>query len=254
MSQDDGMSLVDHLSELRKRIIWTIIVLVLGMVIGVFFANPIITYLKSIPPANGMEWNAFSPWDPLKMYMNFALVIGLLITLPFTLYQVWAFLKPGLREIEQRAALMYVPFAFIMFLAGLFFGYYVVFTMAFLFTTGIAQSMQLSETYGIAQYFGFMFSIIIPIALVFELPIVVMFLTKIRILNPAVLRKVRKLAYMGLVVVSTLITPPDAISAIIVAIPMILLYEFSIYLSNLVYRKQQLQDAQWEKEQAEEKE
>ncbi|MEK8131092.1 twin-arginine translocase subunit TatC [Paenibacillus filicis] len=242
------MTLVEHLTELRKRIIWIVVVLIVGMAIGLFTTNPLITLLKTVPPANGINWNAFSPWDPLKMYMNFALVTGLLITLPFTLYQLWSFLKPGLREVEQKASLMYVPFAFFMFLLGLAFGYFIVFQMAFLFTTSIAKSLQLSETYGIAQYFGFMFNIILPIALVFELPIVVMFLTKIRLLNPKLLRKIRRFAYLILVVISTMITPPDAISAIVVAVPMIILYEFSVYLSANIYRKQQLQDQAWEQE------
>ncbi len=93
MEQDDGMTLVEHLTELRKRIIWVIIVLVLGMVAGLIAAQPLITYLKSVPPASKISWNVFSPWDAIKLYMNFALVMGLLITLPFTLYQVWAFFE-----------------------------------------------------------------------------------------------------------------------------------------------------------------
>ncbi|MGG2198111.1 twin-arginine translocase subunit TatC [Paenibacillus validus] len=250
MSQEEGMSLVEHLTELRKRIIWVVVVLIVGMAIGLFTAKPLITYLKTIPPANTINWNVFSPWDSIKMYMNFALATGLLITLPFTLLQIWGFLKPGLREVERKASLIFVPFAFLMFLIGLAFGYFVVFRMAFLFTTSIAESLQLSETYGIAQYFSFMFNILIPIALVFELPIVVMFLTKIRLLNPKLLKKVRRFAYLILVVVATMITPPDALSAIVVALPMIILYEFSVYLSSLIYRKQQLQDQAWEAESA----
>ncbi len=185
------------------------------------------------------------------MYMNFALATGLLITLPFTLLQIWGFLKPGLREVERKASLIFVPFAFLMFLIGLAFGYFVVFRMAFLFTTSIAQSLQLSETYGIAQYFSFMFNILIPIALVFELPIVVMFFDQDSSAEPeAAEKKVRRFAYLILVVVATMITPPDALSAIVVALPMIILYEFSVYLSSLIYRKQQLQDQAWEAESA----
>lgn len=250
MSQDEGMTLVEHLAELRKRIIWVLVVLVIGMAIGLFTAKPIITYLKTIPPADTINWNVFSPWDPLKMYMNFALVTGLLITLPFTLLQIWAFLKPGLREVERKASLIFVPFAFLMFLLGLAFGYFIVFRMAFLFTSSITHSLELSETYGFAQYFSFMFNILIPIALVFELPIVVMFLTKIRLLNPKLLKKIRRFAYLILVVISTMITPPDALSAIVVAVPMIILYEFSVYLSSMIYRKQQLQDQVFEAENA----
>jgi len=182
------------------------------------------------------------------MYMSFALVVGLIVTLPFSLYQLWAFLKPGLRPEEQKASLIFIPFAFLLFLLGLAFGYFVVFQMAFLFTSGIAGKLELKETYGIAQYFSFMFNILIPIALVFELPIVVMFLTKLRILNPKRLHKIRRYAYMILVVIAAVITPPDAISAIIVAIPMIVLYEFSVMLSGVIYRKQLLQDQTWEKE------
>lgn len=243
---EEGMTLVEHLGELRKRIIWVLLVLTVGMVVGFITATPMINYLRSVPPANGMEWNIFNPWDAIKMYMNFSFITGLVIALPFTLYQLWAFLKPGLREEEQKASLMFIPFALVLFLAGLAFGYFIVFRMAFLFTSSIAQSLGLQETYGISQYFSFMFNIILPLSLLFELPLVVMFLTKLRLLNPARLRKMRRYAYLLLVVVSTLITPPDAVSAIIVAVPMILLYEFSVFLSNIVYRKQLIQDQEWE--------
>ncbi|CAG7657800.1 twin-arginine translocase subunit TatC [Paenibacillus allorhizosphaerae] len=248
MENDEGMSLVEHLTELRKRLIWVVLVLVLGMVVGLIFAQPLIVYLKSVPPANTIFWNVFSPWDAIKMYMNFAFVMGLVIALPFTMYQLWAFLKPGLRVEEQKASLMFVPFALVLFLIGLAFGYFVVFKMAFLFTSAVTKNLQLQETYGITQYFSFMFNIIIPLSLLFELPIVVMFLTKLRLLNPMRLRKMRRYAYLLLVVVATMITPPDATSAIIVAVPMIVLYEFSVFLSGIVYRKQLLQDQQWEKE------
>jgi sec-independent protein translocase protein TatC len=246
---EEGMPLVEHLTELRKRIIWVLLVLGVGMVVGLIAAQPLITYLKSLPPADKISWNVFSPWDAIKMYMNFALVTGLVITLPFSLYQVWAFLKPGLRKEEQKATLLYIPFAFFLCLAGLAFGYFVVFRMAFLFTSSITQNLQLQETYGISQYFSFMFNILIPLSLVFELPIVVMFLTKLRILNPALLKKLRRYAYLVLVIVATMITPPDATSAIIVSIPMILLYEFSVFLSAIVYRNQLQQDLEWEREQ-----
>ncbi|AEI39216.1 twin-arginine translocase subunit TatC [Paenibacillus mucilaginosus] len=248
--EEEGMTLVEHLTELRKRIVWVLLVLVLGMVVGLVYAKPLILYLQSIAPIANVNWHTFSPWEPIKLYMNFSLVTGLLIALPFALYQTWAFLKPGLREVEQKASLLYVPFAFFMFLLGLAFGYFVVFKMAFLFTSSISANLQLTETYGAAQYFSFMFNILLPIALVFELPIVVMFLTKIRVLNPLLLKKVRRYAYLALVVIATMITPPDAVSAIVVALPMILLYEFSVFLSATIYRKQLLDDQAWEAEAA----
>ncbi|WP_376774527.1 twin-arginine translocase subunit TatC [Paenibacillus eucommiae] len=244
----EEMSLVDHLGELRKRIMWVLLMLVIGMVIGLVFARSLIRFLKSVPPANGIEWNVFSPWDSLKLYMNFGLVVGLLITLPIALYHIWAFVKPGLRVSEQKASIMYIPAVFIFFLAGLSFGYFVVFPLAFHFTSSISQSLEINEVYGVSQYFSFMFNILIPLSLVFEMPIVVMFLTKIRLLNPKLLQKFRRYAYMLMVVLSTLITPPDAISAILVSIPLIILYEIGVFFSTRIHRKQLLQDAEWAQE------
>lgn len=248
MTTNEEMSLVEHLGELRKRIMWVLVVLVIGMVGGLICAKPIIRYLKNIPPADSIGWNVFSPWDALRLYMNFGLVVGILITLPVILYHIWAFVKPGLRESEQKASIIYIPYAFLLFLGGLSFGYWVVFPMAFYFTSSISQSLEITEMYGAAQYFTFMFNIILPLAIVFEMPIVVMFLTKIRLLNPKRLHKFRRYAYMLLVILSTVITPPDAISAILVALPLIVLYEFSIFMSRFIYRKQLAKDAEWERE------
>lgn len=248
MTTNEEMSLVEHLGELRKRIMWVLVVLVIGMVGGLICAKPIIRYLKNIPPADSIGWNVFSPWDALRLYMNFGLAVGILITLPVILYHIWAFVKPGLRESEQKASIIYIPYAFLLFLGGLSFGYWVVFPMAFYFTSSISQSLEITEMYGAAQYFTFMFNIILPLAIVFEMPIVVMFLTKIRLLNPKRLHKFRRYAYMLLVILSTVITPPDAISAILVALPLIVLYEFSIFMSRFIYRKQLAKDAEWERE------
>ncbi|MCY9657485.1 twin-arginine translocase subunit TatC [Paenibacillus chondroitinus] len=248
MSTNEEMSLVEHLGELRKRIMWILLVLVIGMVAGLISARPIIRFLKNIPPADSISWNVFSPWDALRLYMNFGLAVGILIALPVTLYHIWAFVKPGLRETEQKASIIYIPYAFLLFLAGLSFGYWVVFPMAFYFTSSISKSLDITEMYGAAQYFTFMFNILLPLAIVFEMPIVVMFLTKIRLLNPKRLHKFRRYAYMLLVILATVITPPDAISAILVALPLIVLYEFSVFMSRFIYRKQLLQDAEWERE------
>ena len=91
-----------------------------------------------------------------------------------------------------------------------------------------------------------MFNIVIPISLLFELPVVVMFLTRLRILNPLRLRKMRRFAYLLLVIIGTMITPPDFISDILVALPLILLYEFSVMMSSVIYRKQLAKDQEWE--------
>jgi len=240
VKSDREMTFVDHLDELRRRVVRIVIVFVLALVAGFAVAQPIIEYLIARPPVADFELNVFSPWDSLRIFINVAMLAALLISLPFAIYQIWLFVKPGLHDRERRAAVYYIPLAVVLGLFGLAFAYLVVFPLAFSFTLFLAQSMELTETYGIAQYFSFMFNILIPVTLVFELPVVVLFLTTVHILTPSVLIKARKTAYVVLVVISTLITPPDLVSALIVYIPLILLYELSIFFSRKVYKKQQM--------------
>ncbi|GAA3403026.1 twin-arginine translocase subunit TatC [Paenibacillus hodogayensis] len=246
MVQEQTASLVEHLTELRKRLIWVVVVLVVAMIGGFFVAKPILLYLMHAEPASSIiSLNTFSPWDAIRLYMQFSFAIGLVVTLPFTLTQIWLFVKPGLMPHEQKATLRYIPGAVFLFLLGLSFAYFIIFPMAFYFTSSVTKSLSLTETYGAAQYFTFMFNILLPMALLFELPVVVMFLTKLRILNPIRLKKLRRYAYLILVVIATIVTPPDLISDILVAIPMILLYEISIVLSARIYKVQQERDKQW---------
>lgn len=234
------MPLVDHLSELRKRVVRIVIVFVISLIAGFVTAQPIIDYLISVPPADELTMNVFSPWDSLMIYLKVAMLVALLITMPFGIYQIWLFVVPGLRDHERKAAVLYIPLAAILGLCGLAFAYFVVFPLAFSFTMFLANQMELTLTYGISQYFSFMFNILIPVTLVFELPVVVLFLTTVHILTPTVLIKSRRIAYVVLVVISTLITPPDLVSALIVYVPLVLLYEASVYFSKRVHKRQQL--------------
>ncbi|QCT04038.1 Sec-independent protein translocase subunit TatC [Paenibacillus algicola] len=240
------MELTEHLTELRRRIIWVLSLFVVGLVGGLFIAEPVYQYLTGSEQAQQFELNAFSFWDGIGIYMKIAALFSLVISVPFIFYQLWAFVKPGLRKEEQKAAVRYVPYTFVLFIAGVLFGYYIVFPMTLSFTTTITQSMGLEETYGITNYFSFMFNLVLPLALLFELPLVVMFLTRIRILNPIRLKKLRRYAYFALVFVAVIITPPDFISDFLVTIPLLLLYEFSVYLSAFIYRKQLAADMELE--------
>ena len=246
MKSQDLMTLLEHIGELRKRLIFVLIVLGISVIAGFVAADPIYHYLLESGPAKRLDMNAFAVWDGISIYVKIAFLLGLTITLPFTFYQIWAFVKPGLREEEQKATLRYIPGTFVSFLAGLAFAYFVVFPMAFRFTTTVNRNLGLIETYGINQYFSFLFNILIPVSFLFELPIVVMFLTKLRILNPKRLAKMRRLAYFILIALATIITPPDLVSDLLVSFPLLILYEISVFLSSAVYRKQLAADQAWE--------
>lgn len=249
LTEEGLMSLVDHLAELRRRLIYIIIILVFGLILGLFIAEPTYRFLLEQEPAAGtLELHTFSFWDGIGLYMQIAFIIALVITLPFTVFQLWLFVKPALLPHEQKSTLKYVPFAIFMALLGLAFAYFVVFPLAFNFTRSVSASLGLSETYGVKQYFDFMFGILLPITVLFELPLLIMFLTAIRIVNPKRLRKMRKISYFVMAVIGVMITPPDFISDILVIIPLIVLYELSVWLSATVYKKQLEKDAKWQEE------
>lgn len=249
MSEEGLMSLVEHLTELRKRVIYIAIVLVFALVLGLVFAEPTYRFILEQKPAAGtLELHTFSFWDGIGIYMQIAFIVALVITLPFIVLQLWLFVKPALLPHEQKSSLKYVPFVIVMALLGLSFAYFVVFPLAFNFTRSVSESLGLEETYGVKQYFDFMFSILLPITILFELPLVIMFLTAIRIVNPIRLRKMRKVAYFLMAVIGVMITPPDFISDILVIIPLIVLYEISVWLSGTVYKKQLANDEKWKQD------
>lgn len=237
---------VEHLSELRKRLFWILAVFLVSMITAMFFTGDLLHFLKSRPPASLIAWNAFSPFDGIKIYMYLSAALSLIVAVPFTLFQVWGFVKKGLRKEERSAALKYIPVAFILVIIGFVFAYFVVFPMAFRFTTDTTKNLGLVETYGIAQYFSFLTNIVVPVSLAFELPVIAMFLTRLRILNPAKLGKMRKVAYMVLVLIACMISPPEFFSHISVSVPFIILYEVSVLMSRVVYRKQQRLDTKYD--------
>lgn len=226
-----------HITELRKRIISILVVFVIGLVCGLLLAKPIYIYLQNSKSAPNLSLHGFSLWDGVSIHLQFAFIVALAITLPITIYQLWAFVSPALRPAERRVALRYVPFVFILFVLGLSFAYFIVFPIIFQFTSSLNKHMGLVETYGITQYFSFMFHLLLLISLLFELPVLIMFLTQIRLLNPLRLRKLRRLAYFILIVLGTMLSPPDIISDMLVSIPLLVLYEVGVFLSVIVYRK-----------------
>lgn len=223
---------------------------VLFLMVGFVCAKPIIDWITtdilSGPMGRNLELHIFSPAESLGIFMNFAFVISLILTSPVALYQAWRFVQPGLTEQEQRATLRYIPLSVVLLMLGLLFGYFLILPFIITFLSLLTASLGATETYGMYEFFRFMFRIVIPIGLLFELPVIILFLTRIRILNPEMLKKGRKFAYLAMVVLAALITPPDFISNILVAIPLIGLYEVSIFFSMRIYRKMKAEEEAYE--------
>lgn len=231
------MTVWEHIGELRSRLIRVLAVFGLALAGGLVGAEPVFEYLVEAAPSDKLELNAFSPWDAVSLYVKIGVLLALIVAVPYAFYEMWAFVKPGLSRKERAVTLRYVPWAFLMLIAGLAFAYFVVFPMAFLFTERVTLAMGLKQTYGVGQYFAFMLNILLPVSLLFELPLVILFLTRIGILSPRLLVRMRRVAWFLMVLVATMITPPDVISDLLVSVPLIALYEFSVWLSKVADRR-----------------
>lgn len=234
--QEQELTLIEHLTELRKRLIIVFSVFTVSLSIGFLISRKLLQYIKTVASVQ-IDWNVFGFTDGFIIYFKCAFIVALLFTLPVFLYETWAFVKPGLTEEESKGTLFYVPLSFILFILGVSFSYFVVFPLVLDFMSNVNRSIGAMETYGIAQYFTFMFNVVFPISIIFEMPVVVLFLTKLGILDPMKLRKMRKLAYFILVIVGVSMTPPDFVSDLLIIIPLFLLFEISILCSKLSIKK-----------------
>ncbi|AZB41399.1 twin-arginine translocase subunit TatC [Bacillus sp. FJAT-42376] len=231
------MSVYEHIEELRKRIIIVAVFFVVALAAGFFLAKPLILFLQQTDEAKDITLNAFRISDPLFLYMKFALIIAVILISPLILYQLWSFISPGLYERERTATLSYIPLSVFLFLAGLSFSYFVLFPLVIRFMTSLSSDLGISQVIGINEYFQFLIELTLPFGLLFQLPVIIMFLTRLGIVTPVLLRKIRKYAYLFLLIVAGLITPPDVISQVVVMFPLILLYEISIIVSHRAHRK-----------------
>ncbi|MFF2288633.1 twin-arginine translocase subunit TatC [Peribacillus butanolivorans] len=227
------MLMVEHLEELRKRIIYTLIAFLVFLIGSFIFVNDIYTWLiRDL----GHKLAVLGPSEILWVYFMISGVIAIALTIPIAAYQTWLFVKPALSENEQKTTLTYIPGLFILFIAGLSFGYFVVYPTVLGFLLSLSEG-QFETMFTSEKYFKFMINLTLPFGFLFEIPLVVMFLTSLGVVNPMILSKARKISYFLLVVVAILITPPDFMSDILVTVPLLVLYEFSVTLSKIVYRK-----------------
>lgn len=232
MKNEKEMDIVGHLSELRKRIIITGIIFIALFIIAFIYKDQIYYFFdKDID----FVLKYTSPGDIIWIYFTMAGLVAIVGTLPILCLQLWLFIKPGLTAIEKRVSLAYIPAIFLLFVGGLAFGYFLFIELILPFLLSLNDGT-FEELFTVDKYFRFMFRLTIPFAILFEIPIITMFLTSLGIITPAFLRKTRKYAYLILLIVGAFVTPPDIVLQIVVAVPLFLLYEVSIYLSAIVYR------------------
>lgn len=269
MSVEKEMSFLDHLEELRWHVVRSVFA-ILGFTIAAFIAGPWIfkniifapayvsfptfQWLCKLGELVNMEETLCVQDLPFKvqsrlmtgqftMHLTSSLVIGLIVSFPYVAWEIWRFIKPGLQSSERRYSRGAVFFISILFFMGVCFGYYVLAPLAVYFLSNYSISDMIVNEFDITSYVGTITTLVLGSGLLFQLPIVVYFLSQVGIVTPQFLRQYRKHAIVIILVIAAIVTPPDPLSQVLITFPLYMLYEFSIFISALVVRRKLKEEA-----------
>jgi sec-independent protein translocase protein TatC len=237
-SEEKEMGFLDHLEELRMRIVRAALAVIFFSGIAAFFADFLVKKILLAPLlAVGLKAQVLTPYGIMMTYMEVVIVVGIIAAMPVILYQLWKFIAPGLMPNERRYAFRIVFFTSICFLSGIAFAYFAIVPAALKFFSTFGTDV-FELNIAINEYISFLLSLILGSGLVFELPMLAYFLTKIGLLTPQVMRKYRRHAIVGILIIAAIVTPtPDVLTQSLLAAPMLLLYEISIFISKFVQKK-----------------
>ena len=265
----DEMSFLDHLEDLRWHLLRATLAILIGGAIAFalksFIFDVIIfgpkradfyTYslLCRISEYFGLQESFCFDELPFRIqsrtmagqfsaHIWTSITAGFIIAFPYVIYQFWAFIAPGLESSEKKSGRGFIFVTSFLFMLGVLFGYYVITPLSINFLGSYTVSTQVFNDFDLSSYIGLVRASVLASGLIFELPVIMYFLTKIGIVTPEFLKQNRKYSLVFILIISALITPPDIASQVIVAIPVLVLYEISILISKLVIRKQRREEA-----------
>ena len=267
----DEMSFLDHLEELRWHLIRATIAIVLIGCVAFFMRGFIFdtilfgpknldfpTYKFFCKVATFFGINSEFCGDELPFTIQSRLMsgqfsahiwtsiwAGAIVGFPYVLWELWRFISPGLRANEKKYSRGFILVASLLFFLGVLFGYYVVAPLSINFLGTYQVSKEVTNEIDLASYVGTVRAAVIACGIMFELPIIIFFLTKVGLVTPEILKKYRKIALVIVLILSAVITPPDVASQIVVAIPVLILYQVSIYISKLVVKKEKKKEKEF---------
>lgn len=261
--QEKEMSFLDHVEELRWHLIRsTLAIFLFGIIAFVMKGFIFNTILFAPKDANFITYRFFCKvsqffgtdglciedipftFQSLAMAEQFSvhiwtsITVGFIIAFPYIIYEVWKFISPGLHSTEKKGAKSFIIVSSFLFFLGVLFGYYVVTPLSVNFLGNYSVSDAVAINIKIGSYISLVRSSLLASGLIFELPIIIYFLSKMGLVTPSFLKKYRKHALVLVLVLAAIITPPDIVSQIIVAIPILILYEISIHISRIVEKKE----------------
>lgn len=229
------LTIFSHLAEIRNRLMWSVIVVIFTTIVAFIFSDQILHIL--IAPLNGIPLIQIDMTEMLGVYTKVCLFAGIALAMPFLVYQFLSFVVPALTYQEKKYVYIAVPFIFCMFVGGVVFCYYIMLPPAVNFLTSLGTGIAIPQI-RISSYINLVTRLLLVAGIVFELPVVSTFLTRLGIVNSRWLASKRKWAIIAAFIVGAVVTPtPDPINQSLVALPLIVLYEISIWLAKLVQKK-----------------
>jgi sec-independent protein translocase protein TatC len=240
-TQEKTMPFTAHLAELRHCLIISFVAVGVGFMAAYAFSGEILEWLvrpliQVLPPGNKLVFTALP--EAFFIYLKVSLITGIVVASPVIFYQLWMFIAPGLYHKEKRLVLPFVFISTALFVGGALFGYYVVFPVGFRFLVGFSTD-NIKALPSIQMYLTFCLKLLLGFGLVFEFPVVAFFLAKAGIINAKMMANNRRVAILLIFIVAAIVTPPDVVSQILLAIPLYLLYEVSIVLVRITVRKRE---------------
>ncbi len=235
---EDSMSFLQHLEELRWRLIYIVIGVLLGTIVTWIFIDFLVNSILLLPATNAkIHLQNLRPFGQLFLFMQIAIMGGIVLSIPNVFYQTWKFIAPALKDSEKKYVTLIVFFSTICFLSGIAFAYFVMLPLTLKFAAEFG-SVQIENNFAIAEYFSIIISVMLGAATVFELPMLSFLLSKLGILTPQIMRKYRKHSIVVILLFAAILTPgTDPVAQILLAIPLGLLYEISIFVSKAFSKK-----------------
>lgn len=241
------LHLAQHLAELRRCLIHSVCALLLGTVLTLYYSKELFSILiqplETILPRNS-HFIATSPFESYMVYLKTAFLAGALLVAPYIFYQVWRFISPGLYKKEQQGILWLAIFSALFFVGGALFGYFLVFPTGFKFIVEVLEGTPIIFMPRIDDYFSFSSKFLLAFGLTFELPLLILLLARMGLIDYSHIRRFRKYAIILIFVAAGILTPgPDILSQILMAAPLILLYELGGLAAHLFGKKKTLDKA-----------
>lgn len=238
IGSDDKLPFTDHLDELRHRLIVSLVGIGLGFAVSYGFSQQLLLLLQRPMPARLIF---IAPTEAFFVNLKVALYAGLFLSVPLLLFQVWKFVAPGLYAHERQYSFPFLIISTVLFLIGAIFAYAVILPIALHFL--IAQGGELWQpNITLSNYLSFCMRLILASGLIFEFPVLMYFLAKVGVVTPEFLVQNRKYAVLAAFVISAILTPPDVFSQVLLALPLFLLFEVSIFVAKRVVSEQETAD------------